>query len=180
MRPSKSKKESVATQELKAQEDVMAKMQELEAQRVLAAHRQQLRYVNRRRSKVSYFLEFSAKSKKESVATQELKAQEDVMAKMQELEAQRVLAAHRQQLRYVNRRRSKVSYFLEFSAKLSAKLIQSRIDKKINISLRRNAEPAGPARALHGEADEKKEEEVEGEEEEDRPPPLCFINQSKN
>ena len=45
-------------------------------------------------------------------------------------------------------RRSKVSYFLEFSAKLSAKLIQSSIDKMINIRLRRNAEPAGPMRAL--------------------------------
>ena len=52
--------------------------------------------------------------------SQELKAQEDRLTRMQELEAERVLAAHRQQLRYAKLRRSKVSYFLEFSAKLSA------------------------------------------------------------
>jgi hypothetical protein len=82
--------------------------------------------------------------------TQELKAQEDRLNMLQEQEAQRVLAAHRQQFRYGILRRSKVSYFLEFSAKLSAKFIQSRIDKKFNISLRRIAEPVGPPRAVQG------------------------------
>ena len=51
---------------------------------------------------------------------------------------------HRQQFRYGILRRSKVSYFLEYSAKLLAKYIQSRIDKKFNINLRRNSEPEGP------------------------------------
>jgi hypothetical protein len=54
----------------------------------------------------------------------ELKAQEDRLKAWQDQEAQRVLAAHRQQLRYGILRRSKVSHFLEFSAKLAAKFMK--------------------------------------------------------
>ena len=83
----------------------------------------------------------------------EMKAQEDKFNTLQEREAQRVLAAHRQQLRYGILRRSKLSYFLEYSAKLLAKYIHSRIDKMFkmfNMILRRTSEPEGPASALQG------------------------------
>ena len=82
--------------------------------------------------------------------SEELKAQEDRLTRMQELEAERVLAAHRQQFRYAKLRRSKVSYFLEFSAKLSAILILTLIDKMINIRLCRNAATVRPVSALPG------------------------------
>ena len=83
----------------------------------------------------------------------EMKDQKDKVNTLQEREAQRVLAAHRQQLRYGILRRSKLYYFLEDSAKLLAEYIHSRIDKMLkmfNMILCRTSEPEGPASALQG------------------------------
>jgi hypothetical protein len=64
----------------------------------------------------------------------EQKAQEERLKAWKAQEAQRVLAAHRQQqLRYGTLlRRSFVSHFLEYSAKLTAKFIESCLETKSN------------------------------------------------